>query len=103
MGNKPWKTIIKNDGKIEIFSNHYWEKIDWWRPPWYKRENLEVEKSFIYKGRRFFLSEFMAIDNHPSSWIKEFDGYMNDSFFSGKLIKLSKGGRKVQIHTFISS
>jgi hypothetical protein len=39
---------------------------------------------------------------NPPEWIKEFDGYHNDSYFSGILIKLSDTGEAVKVYTYIS-
>ena len=43
--------------------------------------------SFMYKGERYFLDEFMYIS--PDSPFKGWDGYLSESFFSGVLVKFT--------------
>jgi hypothetical protein len=69
--------------------------------------DAEYEACFWYKGNLYFLSEIMAVNNpvhnpHPPDWMKGFDGYMSDSFFSGILIKLSDCEDAVKAYTYIS-
>ena len=112
---KPWKVIEMDNGKVSIYGNHHWislsYEIPWWEKESAEREerDLEPELSFIYKGHRYFLSEFMAVYNpyhspNPPDWLKEFDGYASDSYFSGVLVKLGTGENDeyVQVYTYIS-
>lgn len=115
MSRKPCMTIERDNGTISIYGNHHWIEMDWDIPEWEKesakRDEREpdMEQCFRYKGVKYFLSEFMAVHNHvhnpnPPEWLKKFDGYMNDSFFSGVLIKLGTDENEdcVRAYTFIS-
>lgn len=104
MLNKAWKTIQQENGKIEIFGNNHDIELTYETPDW----SEDLEQCFKYKGNTYFLSEFMNIHNkvynpNPVDWMKEFSGYMNDSAFSGILIKLSECGEAVKAYTFIAS
>ena len=62
---------------------------------------------FYYEGRRCFLDDFMTTCpgpwGNPPHFFREFDGYLNDSFFSGVLIKLEDGETDaVKAFTFCS-
>ena len=101
---KLYKKIEKENGTIEIYGSGKWIKIDYAKPEW---SDGEVEQYFRYRNNRYYLSEIMAVHNpihnpNPSDWMKEFDGYANDSFFSGILIKLSDDGEAVKAYTYIS-
>lgn len=114
MLRKPWKKIEKDNGTIDIYGNNHIIPLDYDVPEWEidsaKREEREpdTEPCFMYKGHKYFLSEFMAVHNtfynpNPPEWMLEFDGYLNDSFFSGILIKLSgENYGYVKAYTFIS-
>jgi hypothetical protein len=104
--NKPYKTIERENGKIEIYGNNHWIELEYEVPEW-NEETQDLEECFNYKGNKYFLSQFMNIHNkvhnpNPPEWMKEFDGYHNDSYFSGILIKLSDTGEAVKVYTYIS-
>ena len=65
----------------------------------------EIEHFVMHYGIKYSLDEFIAtrrsFSNHPD-WLKEFDGYMSDSFFSGVLIKLSNDGEAAKVFTYLS-
>lgn len=50
--------------------------------------------------------QYINIKNSPfhpvPEWLKEFSGYMTDSFFSGILIKFSRDNERVQVYNSIS-
>jgi len=115
MLRKPWKTVEQNNGTLSIFGNHHWIELEYGIPEWEadaaRREEREanLEDYFVYKGIKYFISEFMSVHNrfhnpNPPEWMKEFDGYMNDSFFSGVVIKMGDGDNQgyVKAYTFIS-
>jgi hypothetical protein len=99
--------IIDECHNIIIKGNHHWVELEYKIPEWNedKPEDEQEEKCFIYKGYTYFLSEFMNIHNkfyepNPPEWMKEFDGYKNDTYFSGILIKLSDTGEAVKVYTY---
>lgn len=50
-------------------------------------EKAEQDDYFIYKGFLYNIGDFMSPDKN--SPLKEWDGYQNDSYSSGVVIKLS--------------
>lgn len=94
MLRKPWKTIQTGTGEIAIYGNNHDIEIDYDHTPEWSED---PEPSFLYKGNRLFLSEFVRA---PANW-PEFNGMQNDSFFSGTLIKLTHDGESVRAYTFI--
>jgi len=55
-------------------------------------DDIDDQRFFRFKGQVYAFSEIMAVHNtvhnpNPPEWMKEFDGYSSDSFFSGILIK----------------
>ena len=54
------------------------------KPSW----SEEDEPYFMFRKRRYYLSEFMRFDNSCPEYMKEFDGYMSDSYFSGVFVKI---------------
>jgi len=99
MLKKPCKIITEENGEIKIYGNGHDIEIEYAVPEW--NDNLEEEACFKYKGNICFLSEYMRIDNNASNWMKEFDGYSGDSYFSGTLIKLSNSNDAVKVYTYI--
>lgn len=67
--------------KLHIIGNGHVRDLDYAIPDW-----GEEEKYFTYKGKVYFLSEFMRCEKRGP--FAEFDGYHSDSFFSGILVKL---------------
>jgi hypothetical protein len=110
MLKKAWKTVIDSEktGEINIYGNHKWIELEYQIPEWNEdKEDPDFEQCFKYKEQIYFLSEFMNIHNkfyqpNPPEWMKEFDGYKSDSYFSGLLIKISEDGEAVKIYTYIS-
>jgi hypothetical protein len=103
MLSKPCKVITQDNGTINIYGNGHTRELEYRVPDW--NEDDEMESCFTYKGNVYFLSEFMSTHNrvhfHGPEWMKEFDGYNNDSFFSGILIKLIDD-EAVKVYTYIS-
>ena len=56
---------------------------------------------FQYKGEWYHISEFMRINAHDAS-LRAWDGYANDTYFSGVLIRLSDDGESVICGRFYS-
>ena len=86
---------------MKIITNNHWREMEYRLPDW-KDNQDELELSFLFKGRRYFLSEFLSLHDgvYIPNTIEEFngyDGYLSDSYFTGVLIKLSPSGEGVQV------
>lgn len=116
MLKKPWKTIERDNGKIEIYGNNHvrpiidiWELQDMGKeiPDWIEKDRYDDGWSFfVYKGNVFCLNDIMRIESYAPEWLREFDGMENDSFFSGILVKYAEDQwtceTGVKVYTFIS-
>ncbi len=72
-----------------------------------KDEDGNEREGFVYRGNTYFLDDLLAVHNtfwnpNPPEWMKPFDGYMSDSFFSGILVKYAEddNGIGVKVYTF---
>lgn len=54
-----------------------------------------------YRAAWYHVSDFMRVESHAPGWLREWDGYTNDSFFSGVVIKLASDMGTYRIGTFI--
>jgi len=87
------RRIYKKVGEVTIYGSNRPIMLEWSVPEWNKHDpNPDVEACFRYQGNRIYLSEIMMVHNplfhpNPAEWMDEFDGYADDSFFSGILIK----------------
>lgn len=104
---KVYKEIQQENGTLKIYGSNRTIQTYYKRPEWSQDEEI----AFKYRGKEYFLSEFVNVHNkvyspNPPEWLKEFDGYMNDSFFSGVCIKLINDENdeavKVKAFTFVS-
>jgi hypothetical protein len=117
MARKLYKEIEKDGSKITIWGSNRKIKLRWGVPDWEIKDNsprprgeeLEQLKQqyFIYEGHRHYLSEFCPTPK--DSFLDEFDGYANDSFFSGVCFKWVRNERgeiedeaEVRAYTFCS-
>ena len=98
---KPYKIIEINETKISLIGNHHWKEIKYKINPDTSYENLEGY--FTYLGNDCYIADYMRIDSNNPFYDEGFDGYKNDSFFSGELIKFADSWEAVQITTFIAS
>lgn len=90
------------ESKCTIKGNHHWIDIEYEIPEWEDdKENGELEACFKYKGNTYFLSEFMRIEPYIKDF-KGYDGYLNDTYFSGVVIRLNEEGDAVQAYMFYS-
>ena len=104
MLRKPWKTITTTgNNALRIYGNNHWIDLAYEIPEW----GTELQPCFTYKGHLYFLDEFWNVHNsvhmpNAADWLKEFDGMMNDSAWTGVLIKLGKGENDdaVKAYTF---
>jgi len=57
---------------------------------WMEPEDLECNFGFFkYRGCFYHLQDFMRVANEATGDLVGWDGYSNDTFFSGTLIKLA--------------
>ena len=45
---------------MKIITNNHWREMEYRLPDW-KDNQDELELSFLFKGRRYFLSEFLSL------------------------------------------
>ena len=57
-----------------------------------------IDGFFCYRGRWYHIDQFMRCGGPLAEW----DGVLNDSFFSGVAIKVSRDGERYQVATFYS-
>ena len=55
---------------------------------------------FRYRGQVYDLGEFMRADVGHGSPFARWDGYTNDSFFSGTLVRFVENGERVIVASF---
>ena len=86
---------------MHIISNNQWRfTVDWWdltekEQKDFDWEGAEEDTYFRYRGQVYNLSNFMRIEeNHPLHCLN-WHGYSGESYFSGKIIKLSDDGEAV--------
>lgn len=119
MLKKAWKVITDPNklGKISIYTNHQARPLLYYHDlsssqrreaiDLYCGNSTQVEDAlyFEYKGQLHTLDDYMRIEKYAPAWMKDFDGYSNDSFFSGTLIKLTEDNNNesaVIVYTYIS-
>ena len=70
--------------KLKIITNNHWRTFDdLATPDW----STDPEDTFVYRGHRYFISEFMRVSAQAPDPMHNWDGYLSDSYFSGILIK----------------
>jgi len=100
MLKSPYKTIVQDNGTIKIYGNCHKipiiygyeltakQKKDF---DYYSEEEIDDQTFFKYRGNVYDFGEFTSTHNtmwgNCPDWMKDFDGYTNDSFFSGILIR----------------
>ena len=105
---RPGKWVITPPnklGEITVYGNGHWHETFYAVPDWSEEEH----EAFEYKGETYFLENFPMTHGTPwgdcPEWMWEFDGYAEDSFFSGLLIKFDTDPMQetaVQVWTYIS-
>jgi len=73
-----WDLTVK---EAEQFDYLDWDKL---------REGTDSASFFRFKGEVYDLGEFQRITQNDYSEIKDWDGYLSDSYFSGMLVKYAK-------------
>jgi hypothetical protein len=106
MLNKPLYTF----DNVKIYGNNHDIPLVYW----YELTDKEKKEfdyindpesnftGFRYKGNVYGLDEFMRVENYAPDWMKKFDGYKGDSFFSGILVKFTDYHEFVRVYTYIS-
>lgn len=61
-------------------------EYDWLFKEDSRHSHLEVE-FFIFRGDVHCVCDFMRPDAYAPEWMKEWDGYRNDTYFSGLVIR----------------
>ncbi len=93
---------IDDDHEIRICGTNRWQMVH----TEFNDETDDVTNFVNHYGRKYSLDEFVLTKRNPwgdaPKWMQEFDGSLNDSFFSGVLIKLSDCGESAKVFTFIS-
>lgn len=104
--------VIKTDHKWKIFIFGFQLPKEWRKEFNWIKSDEEYNNSLFVKvkvgeGRKknniwyYALEEFAIFTS--SGWLKDFpgwDGYLNDTYFSGNVIKISKDGERYQIGYF---
>lgn len=88
---KIYKVIEKDNEKVTIYGSNRGIRLE------HDLKNDRV--TFRFKNNVYDLDEFMTTPK--GSFLEEFDGYMNDTFFSGVAIKLIDG-ETIKAFTFTS-
>ena len=68
----------------------------------YLDEDEGFDHFFEYRGNWYHLSDFMIIERNAPREMRKWDGYLNDTFFSGVVIKVSPDGEEYMVGTFMS-
>lgn len=108
MLKKIYKKIQHGDDTLTIYGSNRHIKLYSAVSPWERDRAKDEDREpntclcFNYRNKRCFLDEFMRVDPHAPNWMKEFHGYINDTFFSGVLVKLDSENETVKAFTFIS-
>ena len=63
----------------------------------------EFDSYFMHYGTKYWLSDFMitGFSGPVPKYMREFDGYANDSLFSGVVVKVDHDNYAVRAYTFI--
>lgn len=78
-----YKKIEKDNGVVEIFGSNRRIQVRTAKPEW----SDTPEEYFMFRGHRYYLSEFERLDKNTPDWSKEFDGIHNETYSSFVLVK----------------
>lgn len=67
----------------------------------YQDKDDVTDGFFRYRGCWYHLDQFMHLEKH-NPLAHFWDGYLNDTYFSGVVIKISEDGESYQVGTFIA-
>ena len=85
--NKP-RDILYYHELTEVHQREVDKDMDW-------LDDKTIAELVVYRGQVYALDEFMAVHNrfynpNPPAWMLPYDGYTNDTFFSGVLFRYAK-------------
>jgi len=92
----------------KIISNYHWHPIlDAEQLTAKQRADIaytdDCAPVFLYRGRAYAIDELYTTSfHHAPAWIREWDGYASDSYFSGIVVKFSGDRDAVQIGIYLS-
>jgi hypothetical protein len=100
------KVITNNQPRLVIDAYQLTEQeraefdyIDWHKVA----TGQESADFFRYKGTVYDLAEFQTTNGMPEfSPLRQWDGYMSDSFFSGIVVRYSADGDEVTVGRFLA-
>ena len=65
-------------------------------------ERQQYADFVVYQDWPYDINEFMFVNKHSPFHADMWDGYLNDSFFSGVLIRFTDSNETAKLATFIS-
>lgn len=71
-------------------------------------DDIEESSFFRYRGQVYDLSDFLTVNGHcmngqkKDSYLEEWDGYKNETFFSSILVKFSEDNEFLKVGMAIS-
>jgi len=94
---------------VKIYTNHHWRDFLYWHDLTDKEkeefdwmEDPDFHNFMRYRGWVYALDEFMRMPKFGSDEkFQDWDGYHNETFFSGVLVKISKCQSRYQIAHYI--
>jgi len=94
------KTIKRDNGTLHIIGNgHVRDILEIWEvesmgyeiPDWIDKDRYDDGYEFVvYKEELYCLSDIPRVERYAPAWLQEYDGILNDSFFSGVLFKYAE-------------
>lgn len=101
---------------VEIVTNNHWRPVIPWYEltldqrsefdylHWQDMENgLDYAEFVAFKGQLYYVNDFVEAgigNSQRPEWLKGWDNYMSDSFFSGLVIRYNGDGTEVVIGTY---
>ena len=88
--------VYTNNHKREIIYgyelSHYGLNMDEIKSDFDWLDDFDVAEFFIYKNQVYCLQDFLDVHNkfynpNPPNWLKPWNGYSQDTFFSGVVVK----------------
>jgi hypothetical protein len=90
------KEIVQENGTITIIGNNQWKEIQY---DYDEEDDLgDALPYFDYKGYKYYLNDILRTEHEGI--FKEYDGYMNESAFSGLLVKLNDSNDALQVYRY---
>jgi len=105
------KEIQTENGSVMLVTDNKWKHFKYRdevpKKVWdFHFDHLSEEDDFdgflCYRKRWYHISDFMRTPQNAPEFMREWHGYLSDSFFSGVLIQCSDGMESYKIATYIS-